>query len=76
MAGILLRRDARGRFRLRLQGCCGNLDRWQREYEQAFLEQVVRDGGRVEQTDAGDVVATDRQGKRHRVDATGASGRS
>ncbi len=39
MAGFLLKRDENGRLTLKLQGCCGNLDAWQREYDRAYAEQ-------------------------------------
>jgi hypothetical protein len=44
MPGFELRRT-NGRWSFRAQGCCGNLPAWEREYERAFAEQVLGDGG-------------------------------
>ena len=52
---------------LRVQGCCGNFERWQSEYDQAFAEQVLRDGGRIESQTEHELVLIDRKGRRHSV---------
>ena len=67
MAGFVLKRDEQGRMSLRVQGCCGNFELWQSEYDRAFAEQVLRDGGRVESQTEHELVLIDRRGRRHNV---------
>jgi hypothetical protein len=63
----IARRD--GRWTIRSQGCCGNLAADRRMYEQAFLEQLLADGGRIV-SDTGDhVEVLDRRGRIHRIHA-------
>jgi hypothetical protein len=69
MAGFTLRRTADGRWSLRAQGCCGNVDRWQLEYEQALLEQLLADGGTVTARAGDRVEVVDRKGKHHSLRA-------
>lgn len=65
MAGIeVSRRD--GRLRVRLAGCCGVADH-RREYERAFMEQVLGEGGRVVERDGEVVHLLDRRGRPHTV---------
>ncbi|MDQ6773622.1 MAG: hypothetical protein M3024_11630 [Candidatus Dormibacteraeota bacterium] len=66
MPGILISRQG-GKTRARLQGCCGNLDRLNREYEQAFLDQTLREGGRIVHRDYDSIEVVDRRGKVHRL---------
>jgi hypothetical protein len=79
MPGFELRRT-NGRWSFRAQGCCGNLSAWEREYERAFAEQVLGDGGRIEWSADGQPSLVDRRGKRSVVEASVAgaldSGRS
>jgi hypothetical protein len=69
VAGFTLRRNESGRWSLRTQGCCGNLDRWQLEYEQALLEQLLAEGGTVTLRAEGRVEVVDRKGKHHSLRA-------
>ena len=69
MAGIQITREG-GRWSFRAQGCCGNLDAWQREYERAFVEQVLAVGGRVAADGDGQISLIDRRGRRHQVSAS------
>lgn len=66
MPGLILKRDANGRLRLRAIGCCdtASLDRL---YGRAFLVQELRAGGRLTGWDADSVELTDRKGRLHRV---------
>jgi hypothetical protein len=65
MAGILIsRRD--GHLRVRLQGCCG-ADGHRREYERAFMQQVLEEGGRVVERDGDVVRLVDSRGRAHTV---------
>jgi hypothetical protein len=65
MPRITIKRNGQERLSLQIQGCCGNIRRWQLEYERAFIEQTLRDGGRIEHTDKDTVVIVDRKGRRH-----------
>ncbi|HEU0192967.1 MAG TPA: hypothetical protein VFQ71_02140 [Gaiellales bacterium] len=71
MAGFSLRRTEDGRWSLRAQGCCGNLDRWQLEYDQALLEQLLAEGGSVTARSGDRVEVVDRKGKHHSLRARG-----
>ena len=79
MPGFELRRT-NGRWSFRAQGCCGNLPAWEREYERAFAEQVLGDGGRIEWSAEGQPSLVDKRGKRRTIEASVAgaldSGRS
>jgi hypothetical protein len=79
MPGFELRRT-NGRWSFRAQGCCGNLSAWEREYERAFAEQVLGDGGRIEWSAEGQPSLVDKRGKRSAIEASVAgaldSGRS
>ena len=67
MAGFQIKRDESGRFSFKMQGCCGNSAHWQAEFDRAFAEQVLRDGGRVESRSDSELVLVDRKGRRHSV---------
>jgi hypothetical protein len=58
------RRD--GHWRLEAQGCCG-VDAHRREYEHAFMEQVLAEGGRVVDREGQTVHLVDRRGRAHTV---------
>ena len=60
-------RRTNGRWSFRAQGCCGNLAAWEREYERAFAEQVLRDRGRIEWSADGRASVVDKRGKRHAI---------
>jgi len=66
MASFHVRR-VNGRWSFRAQGCCGNLSAWEREYERAFAEQVLRDQGRIEWSGEGQAWLVDKRGKRHAI---------
>ncbi len=61
-------RGADGRRSVRLVGCCGDPDRWRRDYEEQFLRQTLDEGGRVVSSGPGGVDLVDRRGRRHHVD--------
>ena len=65
MAGFLIRRTQGGRLSVRVAGCCGDPNRWRREYEQAFLHQTLADGGRLVGDGSEGVEVVDRRGRRH-----------
>jgi hypothetical protein len=67
MAGFLLKRNDEGKLSLKMQGCCGNSAHWQSEFDRAFTEQVLLDGGRVESQSDCELVLIDRKGRRHTV---------
>jgi hypothetical protein len=50
---------------MRLIGCCGDPDRMRRDYDQAFLEQSLREGGRVVSSGPDGVELVDRRGRAH-----------
>ena len=64
MAGILVTRDRTGTH-IRVQGCCGN----RQLYERAFFEQVLREGGRITSRTDDHVEIVDRKGRTHRLRA-------
>jgi hypothetical protein len=66
--GFTIRRVDR-RLRLEPHGCC-NPASHRREYERAYLEQVLREGGRVVSRDGGRVELIDRKGRPRSVDLT------
>jgi hypothetical protein len=61
------RRD--GRWTFRSQGCCGNLAADRSMYDQAFLEQLLADGGRIVSDGDGQLEVVDRRGRTHRIQA-------
>ena len=67
MPGFELRRT-NGRWSFRAQGCCGNLSAWEREYERAYAEQVLGDGGRIEWSADGHPSLVDKRGKRRTIE--------
>jgi hypothetical protein len=67
MAGLLLKRNDKGKLSLTVQGCCGDSARWQSEFDRAFTEQVLREGGRIESQSESELVLIDRKGRRHTV---------
>jgi hypothetical protein len=52
---------------VRLIGCCGNSERWRREYEEQFLRQTLEEG-RVVSSGPDGVELVDRRGRTHHVD--------
>jgi hypothetical protein len=68
MPGFVVRRDEHGKLRFRGFGCCDPVA-GQRMYDQAFLVQELRAGGRLTDWDAVRVELTDRRGKVHRLTA-------
>ncbi len=66
MPGLILKRDANGRLRLRAIGCCDAVS-LERMYARAFLVQELKAGGRLTGWDAEAVELTDRKGRLHRV---------
>ena len=48
-------------------GCCGDPERLRREYDQAFLEQTLAEGGRVVSSGPDGVELIDRKGRTHRL---------
>lgn len=66
MAGFELRRRD-GKFTLKVQGCCG-ASGMRREYERAFLEQLLDAGGHVTSHTPERVEITDRRGRVHSID--------
>jgi hypothetical protein len=67
MPGFRIDRDGEGRRSLRLIGCCGDPERMRRDYDQAFLEQTLAEGGTVVSSGPGGVELRDRRGCLHRV---------
>ena len=67
MPAFRIERNERGRLSVRTIGCCGDPDRWQREYDQAFLEQTLAEGGRVVSSGPDGVELIDRKGRTHRL---------
>ena len=68
MPGFRIERGADGRRSVRLIGCCGDPDRMRRDYDQAFLEQTLAEGGRLVSSGPDGVELVDRRGRWHRVD--------
>jgi hypothetical protein len=62
--GILISRRY-GKFRVKVQGCCGSLDGVAQEYEQALLDQILREGGRIQHREFDSVEVVDRRGRVH-----------
>ena len=73
MAGFEIRREG-GRWHLRAQGCCGNTAAWQREYERAFAEQVIREGGSIAELGPTEATLVDRRGRQHSVSVEACAG--
>ena len=67
MPAFRIERNEQGRLSVRTIGCCGDPDRWQREYDQVFLEQTLAEGGRVVSTGPDGVELLDRRGRTHRL---------
>jgi hypothetical protein len=69
MAAFRIQRNEQGRLSVRMIGCCGDPNRWRREYEQVFLEQTLEDGGRIVSSGPGGVELIDRRGRTHHLGA-------
>jgi len=69
MPGFRIERSADGRRSLRLIGCCGDPERWRREYDQVFLEQTLAEGGRVVASGPEGVEIVDARGRTHHLGA-------
>ncbi len=69
MPGFRIERTAEGRRSLRLIGCCGDPERWRREYDQVFLEQTLAEGGRVVSSGPDGVELVDARGRTHHLGA-------
>jgi hypothetical protein len=69
MPAFRIQRNEKGRVSVRVIGCCGDPDRWRREYEQVFLEQTLEEGGRVVSSGPDGVELIDRRGRTHRLGA-------
>jgi hypothetical protein len=67
MPAFRIERNERGRLSVRTIGCCGDPDRWQREYDRAFLKQTLTEGGRVVSSGPDGVELIDRKGRTHRL---------
>jgi hypothetical protein len=68
MPGIRIERGGDGRRSVRVTGCCGDPDRLRREYDQAFLEQSLAEGGRLVSSGPDAIELVDRGGRTHRLD--------
>jgi hypothetical protein len=68
MAGIRIERGDDGRRSVRVIGCCGDPDRMRRDYDQAFLEQSLAEGGRLVSSGPDGIELVDRRGRMHRLD--------
>jgi len=68
MPGIRIERTRDGRTSVRLIGCCGDPDRMRRDYDQAFLEQTLAEGGRLVSAGPEGVELVDRCGRTHHLD--------
>jgi len=69
MPGFRIDRDDEGRRSLRLVGCCGDPERMRRDYDQAFLEQTLAEGGTLVSSGPDGVELRDRRGRTHRLAA-------
>jgi hypothetical protein len=69
MPAFRIERTPAGRWRFRAAGCCVDPDRIRREYEQAFLEQELGEGGRVTAAGPDGVELVDHRGRVHRLGA-------
>jgi hypothetical protein len=69
MPGVKFERRPDGRLSIHLIGCCGDPERWSREYEQQFLRQILDEGGRVVASGPEGVEVVDRRGRTHHLDA-------
>jgi hypothetical protein len=69
MPGVKFKRRPDGGMSVRLIGCCGDPDRWRREYEQQFLRQTLEEGGRIVSSGPDGIDLVDRRGRTHHVDA-------
>ena len=69
MPAFRIERTPEGRWRFRAAGCCVDPDRIRRDYEQAFLEQELGEGGRVVSSGPDGVELVDHRGRLHRLSA-------
>jgi hypothetical protein len=69
MPGFRIDRDEQGRRSLRVIGCCGDPQRMRRDYDQAFLEQTLAEGGTLVSSGPDGVELLDRRGRPHRLAA-------
>jgi hypothetical protein len=69
MPAFRIERTPGGRWRFRAAGCCVDPDRIRRDYEQAFLEQELGEGGHVVSAGPDGVEMVDHRGRRHRLGA-------
>ena len=69
MPGFSIDRDEEGRRSLRVVGCCGDPERMRRDYDQAFLEQTLAEGGTLLSSGSDGVELRDRRGRTHRLAA-------
>jgi hypothetical protein len=69
MPGFRIERSADGRRSLHVIGCCGDPERWRREYDQVFLEQTLAEGGRVVSSGPDGVELVDARGRTHHLGA-------
>jgi hypothetical protein len=67
MPGFRIERGEDGRRSVRLIGCCSDPARMRRDYDQAFLEQTLAEGGRLVSSGPDGVELVDRRGRSHRV---------
>jgi hypothetical protein len=67
MPAFRIERTPEGRWRFRAAGCCVDPDRIRREYEQAYLEQELAQGGRVVSAGPDGVELVDHRGRIHRL---------
>jgi hypothetical protein len=67
MPGIRFERGDDGRRSVRMIGCCGDPDRMRRDYDQAFLEQSLAEGGRLVSCGPDGIELVDRHGHEHRL---------
>jgi hypothetical protein len=69
MPGFRIERRDDGRRSVRLIGCCGDPDRIRRDYDRAFLEQELAEGGRVVSSGPDGIELLDHRGRMHRLHA-------
>lgn len=69
MPGVKFLRGPSGRLSVRLIGCCGDPDRWRREYEDQFLRQTLEEGGRVVSSGPDGIELVDRRGRTHHLES-------
>jgi hypothetical protein len=71
MPGLKFKRGPEGRLSVRMIGCCGDPERWRREYEEQFLRQTLEEGGRIVSSGPEGVELVDRRGRTHHLDVSG-----